>query len=148
MEVQRLCHVLELHLSTRTYMVGEEYTIADMMIYPWFAQIRPPNGLGSGYPHKASGNNAANFLSTAQYTHLNAWADRIAARPAVQRGVTVCSFMGMVPKVRRSSRPLYSQLNWTPPCCHSTHVPHAFPVSLPHRTAPWQPWLVAKEEAK
>jgi len=147
MEVQRLCHVLELHLSTRTYMVGEEYTIADMMIYPWFAQIRPPNGLGSGYPHKASGNNAANFLSTAQYTHLNAWADRIAARPAVQRGVTVCSFMGMVPKVRRSSRPLYSHLSWTPPCVTPLTF-HVLSLRPSHRTAPWQPWLVAKEEAK
>ena len=74
-----------------------QYTIADMMIYPWFAQIQPPNGSGSGYPH-AGGNNAANFLTTSQYTHLNAWAARVGARPAVQRGVTVCSYKGMVGK--------------------------------------------------
>jgi GST-like protein len=40
MEVQRLCSVLDAHLKGRTYMVGEEYTIADMAIFPWFQQLR------------------------------------------------------------------------------------------------------------
>jgi GST-like protein len=40
MEVQRLCSVLDTHLKGRTYMVGEEYTIADMAIFPWFQQLR------------------------------------------------------------------------------------------------------------
>ena len=97
MEVQRLCHVLDTHLSTRTYIVGEEYSIADIVCYPWFAQIRPPNGKGSGYPH-SSGIAAADFLSTAQYKHLNAWADRIEARQAVKRGMQVCPFGSKVGK--------------------------------------------------
>ena len=97
MEVQRLCHVLDTHLSTRTYIVGEEYSIADIVCYPWFAQIRPPNGKGSGYPHP-SGIAAADFLSTDQYKNLNAWADRIAQRQAVNRGMQVCPFGGKIGK--------------------------------------------------
>ena len=97
MEVQRLCHVLDTHLSTRTYIVGDEYTIADIVCYPWFAQIRPPNGKGSGYPH-SSGIAAADFLSTEQYKHLNTWADRVAQRQAVNRGMQVCPFGGKIGK--------------------------------------------------
>jgi hypothetical protein len=47
-----------------------------------------------GYIHK-SGVQARDFLSVdANYPHVVAWADRILARPAVQRGLTVCSFNG------------------------------------------------------
>jgi len=84
MEVQRLCSVLETHLATRKYMVGEEYTIADMAIFPWFNHLRV------GYKHK-SGIGAAEFLSVDKYVHANAWADRILERPAVKKGITVCS---------------------------------------------------------
>lgn len=84
METQRICSVLENHLSTRKYLVGEEYTIADIAIFPWF------NTLRLGYKHK-SGVNAADFLNVAQYVHTNAWADRILERPAVKRGITVCT---------------------------------------------------------
>jgi len=87
MEVQRLCHVLDRHLATRTYLVGEEYTIADMMIYPWFRQ------LNVGYKH-ASGIGASDFLSVDNYKNVQAWAERVGSRPAVQRGVTVCPFSG------------------------------------------------------
>lgn len=85
MEVQRLLSVLELHLKERTYMVGEEYSVADIMLFPWFQQIR------KGYIHKASGVSAASMLSVEQnYPHVIAWADRINERPAVQRGMRVC----------------------------------------------------------
>jgi GST-like protein len=47
MEVQRLCSVLDQHLANRKYMVGDEYTIADMCIYPWFNQLKV------GYKHKS-----------------------------------------------------------------------------------------------
>ncbi len=42
MEVMRLCSVLDLHLQRpgNTYICGDEYTIADMMILPWFEQVR------------------------------------------------------------------------------------------------------------
>ncbi len=38
MEAQRLCSVLDLHLASRTYMVGEEYSVADICCFPWFQQ--------------------------------------------------------------------------------------------------------------
>lgn len=89
MDVMRLCDVLERHLATgRTYLVGEEYSVADIMCFPWYNQLR------TGYKH-ASGVAAADFLTIERYVHCNQWADRIAARPAVQRGLTVCHFSGV-----------------------------------------------------
>ncbi len=83
MEVQRLCDVLNQHLATREYMVGDEYSIADIMIFPWFNQLQ------IGYKH-TSGIAAADFLSVDKYTNVVAWAKRISERPAVQRGLQVC----------------------------------------------------------
>ena len=83
-EVQRQCDVLDKHLATRSYMVGDEYSLADMVLFPWV------NWLRVGYKHK-SGKAAREFLSIDKYKHLNAWVDRILERPAVQRGLTVCS---------------------------------------------------------
>jgi len=89
MEVQRLCSVLDNHLKNRKFIVGDEYTIADMAILPWFAQLRV------GYIHK-SGITAKDVLSIDQYVHANAWADRLLQRPAVERGRQVLK--GEVPK--------------------------------------------------
>lgn len=47
MEVQRLCSVLDGHLSGKQYILGDEYSIADMAIFPWFNQLR------TGYLHKS-----------------------------------------------------------------------------------------------
>jgi GST-like protein len=88
MEVQRLTDVLDKHLAGKTYMVGEEYSLADILIFPWFSLLR------TGYKH-ASGATAKQFLNVDQYKNANAWADRIASRPAVQRGMTVCNFQGV-----------------------------------------------------
>lgn len=95
METQRLCSVLENHLKStpstganphRSYMVGEEYSIADMAIFPWFNQLR------TGYNHP-SGVSAAEFLSiNKNYPHAVEWAERIWEREAVQRGMSVCRF--------------------------------------------------------
>jgi len=89
MEVQRLCHVLDTHLKGRKYMIGDEYSIVDMAILPWFQQLR------TGYNHK-SGITANNFLSVDQYTNAIAWADKILERPAVQKGKQV--FKDGIPK--------------------------------------------------
>jgi len=89
MEVQRLCHVLDTHLKDKKYIVGEEYSIVDMAIFPWFQQTR------TGYNH-SSGVTTNEFLSVAQYTNIIAWADRILERPAVQRGKQ--AFKDGVPK--------------------------------------------------
>ena len=84
MEVQRLCSVLDKHLEGRTFLVGDEYSIADMVSYPWFHALR------IGYKHP-SGIVANDLLSIDQYKNAIAWADRIAERPAVKRGLLVCS---------------------------------------------------------
>jgi GST-like protein len=84
MEAQRLLSVLNNHLSTRTYMVNEEYSIADIAIFPWARYLRT-----GGYKH-SSGVTAVDFLSFVEnYPHVVAWVDRIGERAAVQRGLQV-----------------------------------------------------------
>lgn len=85
MEVKRLMSVLELHLAEKTFMVGEEYTIADMAIFPWVHQLR------TGYTNPGSKIKASQFLSLEEtYPAVMAWCDRVYARPAVKRGMAVC----------------------------------------------------------
>lgn len=75
MEAKRQLDVLDRQLAERPYIAGDEYTIADMAIWPWYGQLC----LGRLY-------NAATFLDVASYKHVMAWAEKIDARPAVQRG--------------------------------------------------------------
>jgi GST-like protein len=75
METKRQLDVLDRHLATRTYMAGDEYTIADMAIYPWYG------GMVEGKLY-----DAGEFLSVHEYTHVLRWAKTIGERPAVQRG--------------------------------------------------------------
>ncbi|BCD97051.1 glutathione-dependent disulfide-bond oxidoreductase [Marinagarivorans cellulosilyticus] len=75
MEVKRQLDVLDRHLADNTYMAGEEYSIADIAIWPWYGCLV----LGSLY-------DAAEFLDVKSYTHVLRWANTIAQRPAVQRG--------------------------------------------------------------
>ena len=85
MEVQRICDVMDKHMEGRTYFVNEEYSVADMALFPWFDQLR------KGYAHK-SGISASTFLSVDRYENLNRWADRLLQREAVKRGIQVCSW--------------------------------------------------------
>lgn len=78
MEVKRQLDLLDKHLATNTYMVGDEYTIADMAIWPWYGVLLQ----GELYE-------AAEFLQVDQYSNLKRWADLISNRPAVQRGQRV-----------------------------------------------------------
>jgi GST-like protein len=78
MEVKRQLDVLDRNLADRKFMCGEDYTIADMAIWPWYG------GLVSNRVYEAS-----EFLDTASYTHVNRWAAEIGARPATKRGVMV-----------------------------------------------------------
>lgn len=84
MEVQRLLSVLDQHLAGKTYMVNEEYTVADMASFPWVNQLL------IGYKHP-SGIDAKGFLSVEKYTNVLAWVERIRERPAVKRGLVVCT---------------------------------------------------------
>jgi len=75
METKRLMHVLETQLSQNEYVAGDEYTIADIAVWPWFGNL----ARGLQY-------DAAEFLSVSDYPHLVAWAEKIAKRSAVERG--------------------------------------------------------------
>jgi GST-like protein len=75
METKRQLDVLDRHLAEHRFMVGREYTIADIAIWPWYGGMV----LGTMY-------NAAEFIGASGYTHLLRWAEEVAARPAVQRG--------------------------------------------------------------
>lgn len=74
METKRQLHVLDTRLADSDYVAGDEYTIADMAIWPWYGAIA----------REAYG--AQEFLGVNEYTHLMRWVDRIEARPAVARG--------------------------------------------------------------
>ncbi|WP_397456416.1 glutathione-dependent disulfide-bond oxidoreductase [Pseudomonas versuta] len=75
MEVKRQLDVLDKQLAVNEYVAGDQYTIADMAIWPWYG------GLLKGRLYEA-----AQFLSVQDYWHVMRWADAIEARPAVQRG--------------------------------------------------------------
>jgi GST-like protein len=74
METKRQLHVLDTHLAQHEYMAGDEYTIADMAIWPWYGSIM----------REAYG--AQEFLSVHEYKHVDRWVDLIGAREAVKRG--------------------------------------------------------------
>lgn len=83
METKRQLDVLDRHLADRRFVAGDDYTIADMAIWPWYGGIV----LGQLYE-------AAEFLSVHEYKHVRRWADEIAARPAVMRGRRVNRVFG------------------------------------------------------
>jgi GST-like protein len=83
METKRQLDVLDRQLAVHRYVAGDEYTIADMAIWPWYGNMV----LGHLYE-------AGEFLSVHEYTHVRRWADEIAARPAVVRGRKVNRVFG------------------------------------------------------
>lgn len=76
MEVKRQLDVLDRNLADREYMIGDDYTIADMAIWPWYGAIAK----GAAY------NDAAQFLSVQEYTNLMRWVDLVGERETVKRG--------------------------------------------------------------
>lgn len=75
MEVKRQLDVLDRQLAKRRFIAGEDYTIADMAIWPWYG------GLVKGWLYEAG-----EFLQVHEYKNVVRWADEIYARPAVKRG--------------------------------------------------------------
>ena len=76
MEVKRQYDGLDRHLAGNEYMAGADYSIADIAIWPWYGAVM----LGQAY------DNAATFLTLAEYKNVRRWVDQLAARPAVRRG--------------------------------------------------------------
>ncbi len=83
METKRQLDVLDKQLANNRYIAGDEYTIADIAIWPWYGQVI----LNIVYE-------AAEFLDAASYVNVNRWANEIAARPAVKRGCMVNKMSG------------------------------------------------------
>ncbi|MDE0097842.1 MAG: glutathione-dependent disulfide-bond oxidoreductase [Gammaproteobacteria bacterium] len=75
MESKRQLDVLDRNLAERPFVAGDEYTIADIAIWPWYGRLT----MNTVYE-------AAEFLDAASYRNLNRWARDIGERPAVQRG--------------------------------------------------------------
>ncbi|MBW9053776.1 glutathione-dependent disulfide-bond oxidoreductase [Rhizobium mesosinicum] len=76
METKRQLDVLDRRLAESEYIAGDELTIADIAIWPWYG------GLVKGWMYGDS----AEFLQVQEYKHVNRWANMIGDRPAVKRG--------------------------------------------------------------
>lgn len=96
-EANRLYGVLNNRLHRSRYLAGEEYTIADMICYPWTVNL------------KAQGQDIEEFA------YFKRWADELAARPGVQRGLAVGADLSEDPAMlppeeqERRAKMLYNQ---------------------------------------
>ena len=79
MEAKRQLDLLDKELATKPYIAGDEYTIADIAIWSWYGRLAQDK----------IWDKAGIFLNVKEYKHLQAWADKISNRPAVQRGLEV-----------------------------------------------------------
>jgi GST-like protein len=75
METKRQLDVLERRLAVSEFLGGDQYTIADIAVFPWYG------GLVKGWLY-----GAAEFLSVQDYKHVQRWAETVYSRPAVKRG--------------------------------------------------------------
>jgi len=83
MEVKRQLDVLDRNLAKRRYLIGDEYTIADMAVFPWYGGVVLHNLY-----------DAEVFLDAKSYTNVVRWATEIEQRPAVRRGQRVNKVWG------------------------------------------------------
>jgi len=75
-ETRRLLGVLDKHLANRAWIMGDEYTIADIAIFPWVRL------LGGFYE-------AADIVGLADFPNVLRTLDAFVARPAVARGLDI-----------------------------------------------------------
>ena len=75
MEVKRQLDVLDQRLAQSEYLAGDDYTIADIAVWPWYG------ALSKGLLYSAG-----EFLQVQEYKNVRRWTDQIAERPAVRRG--------------------------------------------------------------
>lgn len=83
MEVKRQLDVLDKQLSHHEYIIGSEYTIADISIFPWYGMLVK----GKLY-------SAAKFLEVQSYKNIQRWAEQLLKRPAILRGRLVNKVWG------------------------------------------------------
>src|SRR6202051_488158 len=75
MEVKRQLDVLDRRLADSEYVAGDDYTIADIAIWPWY-----------GLMAKGLAYDAGEFLAVQDYKDVQRWTELLAERPAVKRG--------------------------------------------------------------
>ncbi len=75
-ESRRLLKVLDQHLEGRAWIMGDEYTIADIATWPWV------NNLAGFY-------GAGELVGFADFANVRRVLDAFLARPAVQRGLKI-----------------------------------------------------------
>ena len=75
MEAKRQLDVLDRRLAESRYLAGDDYTIADIAVWPWYGTLAKGQLYGAG-----------EFLQVEGYTHVLRWTNEIARRPAVRRG--------------------------------------------------------------
>lgn len=78
MEVKRQLDVLDKNLADRAFIAGDDYSIADIAIAPWYGAV----ATGLAY-------DAGEFLQVQEYKNVQRWIGEIFGRPAVQRGMMV-----------------------------------------------------------
>ena len=83
METKRQLDVLDRRLGESKYLAGDDYTIADIAVWPWYG------GLAKGLLY-----GAGEFLAVEDYKNVQRWADIIGERPAVKRGRIVNRLQG------------------------------------------------------
>jgi GSH-dependent disulfide-bond oxidoreductase len=83
MEVKRQLDVLDRRLAESPYLAGDEYTIADMAVWPWYG------GMANGALY-----NGGEFLQVQEYKNLQRWTKTVGERPAVKRGRMVNAAWG------------------------------------------------------
>jgi GSH-dependent disulfide-bond oxidoreductase len=75
-EVRRLLSVLETRIKSRTFVMGDDYTIADIALFPWVRTLDLFYG-------------AKDHLKLAEFPAVMAWLDRCMSRPASQTGFKI-----------------------------------------------------------
>ena len=75
METKRQLDVLDRRLAEVPYLAGDDYTIADIAVWPWYGTLAKGQLYGAG-----------EFLQVHEYKSVVRWTDEIAKRPAVKRG--------------------------------------------------------------
>jgi GST-like protein len=75
METKRQLDVLDRRLAETPYLAGDDYTIADIAVWPWYGTLAKGQLYGAG-----------EFLQVHEYRNVVRWTDEIATRPAVRRG--------------------------------------------------------------
>ena len=103
MEVKRHLDLLNNPVAERPYLAGDDYTVADIITWPWYG------ALAKGVIYEAG-----EFLDVASYHHVQRWTDTIAERPAVKRGRLVNKAWGDEDKqlLERHSNADFDNISW------------------------------------